>query len=392
MFAEGAVRSNPGISQLRWTLQGNIDAVDVILLVHGQGGDAAGWSPLLPELCEEGRWRCLCLDTGDQLADAVDAAAVAGLLDTLGAGSRAIVSTTSGCVLAARLAESAQGFAATCLVEDAAGLPVTPPPGNPGAIVCSTDFAVQHGLDGSAVHSVHTAPGTAGVMATRGAAEAILAALAAQLPPGDTVPHVPQPEPRVVFTRVERFSLQLTQPLQLSAGTAISERQGALLFVTTSTGHVGAGECTPLPAFHAESAEEATAQLERAARALHGRTLPAALAALDGCFAAWLHPAACGDAPAAVIPGPAEPAGLDVSLAPHFDLEHFWAYLRASTARRGAAGAAQLLTGCEACPQGVGESARLCAPRGRLGQRTGGARCARTGVRAQGRGLAGAHV
>ena len=311
MFAEGAVRSNPGISQLRWTLQGNIDAVDVILLVHGQGGDAAGWSPLLPELCEEGRWRCLCLDTGDQLADAVDAAAVAGLLDTLGAGSRAIVSTTSGCVLAARLAESAQGFAATCLVEDAAGLPVTPPPGNPGAIVCSTDFAVQHGLDGSAVHSVHTAPGTAGVMATRGAAEAILAALAAQLPPGDTVPHVPQPEPRVVFTRVERFSLQLTQPLQLSAGTAISERQGALLFVTTSTGHVGAGECTPLPAFHAESAEEATAQLERAARALHGRTLPAALAALDGCFAAWLHPAACGDAPAAVIPGPAEPAGLD---------------------------------------------------------------------------------
>ena len=80
----------------------------------------------------------------------------------------------------------------------------------------------------------------------------------------------------------------LTQKL-LSAGDAMQVRRGMLLEVCTMSGHVGVGECTPLPGFHTETFEQAHAQLLLVAELLHGRILPAYSALLThGAVAAWV--------------------------------------------------------------------------------------------------------
>jgi len=80
----------------------------------------------------------------------------------------------------------------------------------------------------------------------------------------------------------------LTQRL-LSAGDAMHVRRGMLLEVCTMSGHVGVGECTPLPGFHTETFEQAYAQLLLVAELLHGRILPEYSALLThGKVAAWV--------------------------------------------------------------------------------------------------------
>jgi len=97
-------------------------------------------------------------------------------------------------------------------------------------------------------------------------------------------------EPLMVASAcVRTFTLRLTEPLQLSSGGALTSRQGSLLELGTMSGHVGLGECTPLPGFHKETYEEAHAQLLLVADLLNGRIIPDNLSLLkEGAIAEWL--------------------------------------------------------------------------------------------------------
>ena len=83
--------------------------------------------------------------------------------------------------------------------------------------------------------------------------------------------------------------VQILKQKLLSAGDAMQVRRGMLLEVCTMSGHVGVGECTPLPGFHTETFEQAHAQLLLVAELLHGRILPPYSALLTyGKVAAWV--------------------------------------------------------------------------------------------------------
>ena len=72
----------------------------------------------------------------------------------------------------------------------------------------------------------------------------------------------PESEPvMVAFAGVRTVTLRLREPLQLSSGGPIQVRRGSLIEISTMSGHVGVGECMPLPGFHKETYEEAHAQL-----------------------------------------------------------------------------------------------------------------------------------
>jgi pimeloyl-ACP methyl ester carboxylesterase/L-alanine-DL-glutamate epimerase-like enolase superfamily enzyme len=92
----------------------------------------------------------------------------------------------------------------------------------------------------------------------------------------------------IASVNVKRFSLDLTGPLKLSKGDALVSREGLLIEVCAMAGHVGYGECTPLPGFHQDTLDEVEAQLKEAAKLLVGRIVPASLARLDGRFDQWL--------------------------------------------------------------------------------------------------------
>ena len=88
---------------------------------------------------------------------------------------------------------------------------------------------------------------------------------------------------------VRTLKLRLKEPLLLSSGAPLTMREGCLLEIGTMSGHVGIGECTPLPAFHKESLEDARAQLLVVADLLHGRIIQPDLALLtEGALAKWL--------------------------------------------------------------------------------------------------------
>ena len=88
---------------------------------------------------------------------------------------------------------------------------------------------------------------------------------------------------------VRTLTLRLTEPLQMSSGGALTSRQGSLLELGTMSGHVGVGECMPLPGFHNETHQEAHAQLLLVADLLNGRIIPDTLSLLrEGALAEWL--------------------------------------------------------------------------------------------------------
>lgn len=93
----------------------------------------------------------------------------------------------------------------------------------------------------------------------------------------------------IASANVRSFNLRLKEPLHLSSGDPISVRKGSLLEVSTMSGHVGVGECTPLPGFHKESYAQAHAQLLVVADVLQGRLLQPDLELLtEGALASWL--------------------------------------------------------------------------------------------------------
>ena len=106
----------------------------------------------------------------------------------------------------------------------------------------------------------------------------------------------------VVAAEVRRFSLPMrkTPTTAPGGGAAASDdartREGWLLKVTLACGAVGWGEASPLPGLHAESTEEAGAQLRVVAALLDGGgvdgrgvRVPAELPLLGGAVGAWLR-------------------------------------------------------------------------------------------------------
>ena len=106
----------------------------------------------------------------------------------------------------------------------------------------------------------------------------------------------------VVAAEVRRFSLPMrkTPTTAPGGGAAASDealtREGWLLKVTLACGAVGWGEASPLPGLHAESTEEAGAQLRVVAALLDGGgvdgrgvRVPAELPVLGGAVEAWLR-------------------------------------------------------------------------------------------------------
>ena len=100
---------------------------------------------------------------------------------------------------------------------------------------------------------------------------------------------------RVSALRAVPFELPLTTPLPLARGAPLTCRAGCLLLLSGSADDVsgggarhGVGEMCPLPHFHAESYQEAHAQLTTACAALHGVVVPWSVAMLDGSMTNWL--------------------------------------------------------------------------------------------------------
>jgi len=90
-----------------------------------------------------------------------------------------------------------------------------------------------------------------------------------------------------------------------------------LVILEDGEGHSGIGETAPLPGLHAESVEEAAAQLHELAGQLEGAGIPEGCPALDGAFETWLgglnlHPSVRTGVEGAVLTLLADRAGKDL--------------------------------------------------------------------------------
>jgi len=92
----------------------------------------------------------------------------------------------------------------------------------------------------------------------------------------------------IASVQVRRMDVKLKDPLQLSRGDAMTLRKGFLIECISMGGHVGVGECTPLPGFHEQTYEEVERQILDACKCLCGRIVPRAIANFDGSFTRWL--------------------------------------------------------------------------------------------------------
>jgi o-succinylbenzoate synthase len=86
---------------------------------------------------------------------------------------------------------------------------------------------------------------------------------------------------------IRAWDLPLARPL-LVGGRRLESRSGLLVVLDDGEGHAGIGETSPLPGLHAESVEEAAAQLLALAGELEGAAVPEGCPALAGAFASWL--------------------------------------------------------------------------------------------------------
>ncbi|CEM36643.1 unnamed protein product [Vitrella brassicaformis CCMP3155] len=110
-------------------------------------------------------------------------------------------------------------------------------------------------------------------------------AAAAAAPP----PPLPSPAPVLDSLAIVPFTMDLSQPLQLSQFDAITERRGWLILARNAAGTVGIGEVCPLPGFHNETHGEAAALLTGLA-GQQGVDIPWQLGALrdSRAFDAWV--------------------------------------------------------------------------------------------------------
>jgi len=92
---------------------------------------------------------------------------------------------------------------------------------------------------------------------------------------------------RIARIGIRSWDLPLNRPLRVG-GRTLERRSGLLVVVVDGKGHAGIGESAPLPGLHAETAEEAAAQLLELAGEMEGSTIPEGCPALAGAFEAWL--------------------------------------------------------------------------------------------------------
>jgi len=92
---------------------------------------------------------------------------------------------------------------------------------------------------------------------------------------------------RIARVGIRSFELPLAHPLRVG-GRLLERRSGLLVCLEDDEGHAGIGEAAPLPGLHAETLEEAAAQLRAAAPRLEGARIPDGCPALAGAFETWL--------------------------------------------------------------------------------------------------------
>ena len=92
---------------------------------------------------------------------------------------------------------------------------------------------------------------------------------------------------RIARVGIRAFELPLMRPLRVG-GQLLERRLGLLVVIDDGERHAGIGEISPLPGLHAETLEEATAQLLALADKLEGAWIPDGCPALAGAFETWL--------------------------------------------------------------------------------------------------------
>jgi o-succinylbenzoate synthase len=115
---------------------------------------------------------------------------------------------------------------------------------------------------------------------------------------------------------IRSWELPLERPLRVG-GATLASRRGLLVVVEDGEGHAGIGETAPLPGLHAETLEQATAQLLALAGKLEGAPIPDGCPALAGAFETWLggfglHPSVRAGIEGAVLTLLADRAGTDL--------------------------------------------------------------------------------
>ncbi len=121
---------------------------------------------------------------------------------------------------------------------------------------------------------------------------------------------------RIARLGIRSWELPLARPLRVG-GRTFERRSGLLVVLEDGDGHAGIGETAPLPGLHAESVEEAAAQLLALAGQLEGETIPGECPALAGAFESWLggrrlHPSVRTGVEGAILTLLADRAGTDL--------------------------------------------------------------------------------
>ena len=122
---------------------------------------------------------------------------------------------------------------------------------------------------------------------------------------------------RIARIEVRAFQLPLARLLRVGDRT-LKRRDGLLVVAEDGEGHAGIGEAAPLPGLHAESLEEAAAQLFEQLPKLEESLVPPECPALNGAFEGWLgswrlHPSVRTGIEGAVLSLLADRAGTDVA-------------------------------------------------------------------------------
>ena len=121
---------------------------------------------------------------------------------------------------------------------------------------------------------------------------------------------------RIARVGIRSWELPLERPLRVG-GRLLERRAGLLVVIDDGEGHSGIGEASPLPGLHAETLEEAAAQLLALAEQLEGTAIPDGCPALEGAFDRWLggrglHPSVRTGIEGAVLTLLADRGGTDL--------------------------------------------------------------------------------
>jgi O-succinylbenzoate synthase len=93
-------------------------------------------------------------------------------------------------------------------------------------------------------------------------------------------------EMKIARVLIYRYRLPLVRPLKIGAAE-IRHREGLILGLGDDTGHIGLGECAPLPGLHAETFSRANDQLDGLRESLPETSVRPETAGLSGLQGLW---------------------------------------------------------------------------------------------------------